>query len=221
MTPLSGAVSAYRLPPGEEECVRLRVPQSYFRNLLVESKATPIANSSLLVEFRESNEPASGDNVGAIMQTLRQVIACHNLGDFAAVATMFTDRYWIAEMEGNPVKADEFSALAAAPPMPPDELMEQRSRFSDARILPDGRIAGFLRWDYTVVENVQLVAFGLVEDIWRIDEVLFVEETAVFSSPLAKGGIQGHLGFPLIASLPYITRQARVRGTLRVYQIPT
>ena len=99
---------------------------------------------------------------------------------------MFTDHYWTSELNGLSAKADEFAAMAGATPSHPPELMEHRASFGDARVLADGRVAGFLRWDGRRLDDTQLVAFRMVDQVWQINEVAFVNEPEVFRTPQTK-----------------------------------
>lgn len=156
---------------------------SYFRQLVATPDATREFNDALVSEYKASQKTASQSAVEGVMQTIDDIVFCQNAGNFAAVAASFSDQYWISEMNGFPAKADEFAAMAEATASPPTELMEHRSSFSDARVLTDGRVAGFLRWDSRNLDDTQLVAFRLVDAVWLIDEVVFVNEPDLFGTP--------------------------------------
>jgi hypothetical protein len=156
---------------------------SYFLQVLATPAAVKDTNYSLLREYLSSSKTASQADVEGIMQTIDEIVSCQNEGNFAAVAALFSDQYWISEMTGVPAKADEFAAMADATPTPPTEPMEHEASFSDARALTDGRVAGFLRWDGRRLDDTQLVAFRWVDGVWLIDEVVFVGEQEVFATP--------------------------------------
>ncbi|CAN5878637.1 hypothetical protein BH24CHL4_BH24CHL4_23710 [soil metagenome] len=119
-------------------------------------------------------------------QTVHHIVSCQDEGKFAAVAALFSDQYWASEMDGLPIKTAELATMTDAIPNPPAEQIEQRASFSDARVLADGRIAGFLRWDGRRFDDTQLVAFRLVDQVWQINEVEFVNEPEVFRTPQTK-----------------------------------
>jgi len=169
---------------GASQCIGPARTSDFFV-ALPNTPLSAITTDSLVSAFNATSVLPPSADVEAIMRTVSAVIACQNEGDFGRLSALFTDAYWLIEVGGRSISAKDFAQQAKASPTAPSEQMELRASFGDARLLEDGRIAGFLRWDQRQADDVQLVAFLQVDGVWRIDQVVFTDELQVRGTPSA------------------------------------
>jgi hypothetical protein len=89
-------------------------------------------------------EPADDATVAAVLETVWQLGACINAGDFfGRYAALFTDEYFQREVERfGPLPEEEVAAMAASPQPLPAEFQVALLAVVEVRMLPDGRVAG-------------------------------------------------------------------------------
>lgn len=165
-----------------DECTGPQRDSAFFLSLAETPVATSV-DSQLIRDYRQSEVAAPQKDVELIMSSLVAVVSCHNAGDFSRTAALFSDRYWTAEVGGNRQKGEQLALSVSGATTTPDRKMEYRMSFSDARVLPDGRIAGFLRWDARDLKSTQLVSFINHREQWIIDQVVFATEMEVLGTP--------------------------------------
>jgi hypothetical protein len=100
--------------------------------------ATPEA---ALAQLREG-EPADRATRVGVLDTVRQVAACLNAGNFLAFSALFTDDYWRREAatEG-PLAEEDLASFAATPEPLPAGGQAAILAVLDVRVLPGGRAA--------------------------------------------------------------------------------
>jgi hypothetical protein len=89
-------------------------------------------------------EPADDATVDAVLETLWQLGACINAGDFwGRYAALFTEDCFRREFERfGPIPKEELASMAASPVPLPAEFQVSLLAIVDVRMLPDGRVAG-------------------------------------------------------------------------------
>jgi hypothetical protein len=89
-------------------------------------------------------EPADEATVAGVLETVWQLGACINAGDFwGRFAALFTEDYFRREFERfGPIPEEERSFMAATPEPLPSEFQVALLAVVDVRMLPDGRVAG-------------------------------------------------------------------------------
>jgi hypothetical protein len=94
--------------------------------------------------FQMQGEPADEATVSGVLETVWQLGACINAGDFwGRYAALFTEDYFRREFERfGPIPEEERAFMAATPQPLPAEFQVALLAVVDVRILPDGRVAG-------------------------------------------------------------------------------
>ncbi len=89
-------------------------------------------------------DPADEATVSGVLETVWQLGACINAGDFfGRYAALFTDEYFQREIERfGPLPEEEVAAMAASPQPLPADFQVSLLAVVDVRMLPDGRVAG-------------------------------------------------------------------------------
>jgi hypothetical protein len=137
--------------PDPSECTVEPRPMAFFEQLF----GTPTAEQEAAMAAMEEatpgpafqmpeGEPADDATVAAVLETLWQLGACINAGDFyGGYAALFTDEYFQREVERyGPLPEEEVAAIAASPqPLPADNQVALLA-VVDVRMLSDGRVAG-------------------------------------------------------------------------------
>lgn len=126
--------------------------------------ASPVA--ALPVGADLEGEPADRDIRAAVLDTVRQVLACVNAGNFLALQALFTDAYIANDVATfGPMTAEDLEFIAAEP-VPIEGDRAALLAILDVRVLADGRVAvlvdvfdphesppGPVRYLYTMVEQ--------------------------------------------------------------------
>lgn len=155
-------------------------------DMLRQLVATPVASPVLETARLEvpatppAGEPADETMVSAVEATLYEYYACLNSGDFAAIASFFTDDWIRQQFASTGMSMDEadLEFLSASPQALPSQYRVALVGVSDVRRLEDGHIAA-------------RVETGLPEPAGggtREDYVILVEEDGRF---LIDGGALG------------------------------
>jgi hypothetical protein len=149
--------------------------------------ATPVPRDDLDVigAYRSSSELPVVADLDAVNGTLELLVQCANEGDFAKVASLFSQDFWLEEVGGNPFRASYFARQVAASPSPPAEQIDPQFSFDDARLMADGRIAGVWRWAGSGPNDAELLVLVRWEQRWLIDQVVFVDDPGVLATPIA------------------------------------
>ena len=89
-------------------------------------------------------EPADEATVAAVVETVWQLGACINAGDFGRYAANFTEDYHQREFARyGPIPEEQMAAFIQVTPVPmPEEQRVALLAVVDVRMLPDGRVAG-------------------------------------------------------------------------------
>ena len=133
--------------------------------------ATPDAASFQMPE----GEPADRETRAAVLDTVRQVGACLNAGNFLAFYALFTDEYFqrLVETEG-PLPEEDLAFLTAEPEPLPAENQAGILAIVDVRQLPDGRVAGLFDLQDPIAEPPGPARFLYIfveqDGRWLIDE---------------------------------------------------
>ena len=137
--------------PDPSECTVEPRPMAFFEQFIgtptaeqeaamaAMGEATPDAGFQL-----PEGEPADEATVAAVLETVWQLGACINAGDFwGRYAAVFTEDYFRREFERfGPIPEEEREFMAATPePLPADSRVALLA-VVDVRVLPDGRVAG-------------------------------------------------------------------------------
>ncbi len=137
--------------PDPAECTVEPRPMTFFEQFI----GTPTAEQEAAMAAMEEatpgpafqmpeGEPADEATVAAVLETLTQLGACINAGDFwGRYAAVFTEDYFRREFERfGPIPEEERAFMAATPePLPAGSRVELLA-IVDVRLLPDGRVAG-------------------------------------------------------------------------------
>ena len=120
-------------------------------------------------------EPAARAMRVGVLDTVRQVAACLNAGNFLALAALFTDDFWrrTAETEG-PLAAEDLASFATTPEPQPAGSQAAILAILDVRALPDGRAAVLVDYFDPFEEPPGPARFLLImveqDGRWLIDE---------------------------------------------------
>jgi hypothetical protein len=134
--------------------------------------ASPIAGLPI------QGEPADEATVAAIEETVNEVLACFNAGDFLRAFALFSD-----DLIGTfgPIPEEEIPFIEATPVAVAEEEQLTLVDISEVRTLDDGRVSAVVIVDdpTTPVEGGEaaLIVFVQQDDRWLIDE--FIEIPAV------------------------------------------
>jgi len=146
------ATPAARLgAPDPSECTVEPRPMAFFEQFI----GTPTAEQEAAMAAMEeatpdtgfqmpAGEPADDATISAVLETVWQLGACINAGDFwGRYAAVHTEDYFQREFERfGPIPEEERAFMAATPqPLPADSQVALLA-VVDVRILPDGRVAG-------------------------------------------------------------------------------
>ena len=137
--------------PDPAECTVEPRPMAFFEQFI----GTPTAEQEAAMAAMEQatpdtgfqmpeGEPADEVTVAAVLETVWQLGACINAGDFwGRYAAVFTEDYFQREFARfGPIPEEELAFMAATPqPLPADNTVALLA-VVDVRILPDGRVAG-------------------------------------------------------------------------------
>jgi mono/diheme cytochrome c family protein/uncharacterized membrane protein len=135
--------------PGAEECTG--EPRT-LAGMGALPAATPVAGDS---RDLDEVQPASSEQIDAIRATVRELVACTNAGDTMRRLALYSDRRVAEAYPDGPTEALE--RIAGTPfPVLPDERVALLD-ISDARTLPDGRVAARV-----TIDNPQFHTHGPV-----------------------------------------------------------
>ncbi len=133
--------------PAAAECTVEPRSEDELRALFREAAATPVLESpeaSPTPAVPPTGDPADAQTVAEISATWRQFVACINAGDQARMFALFSDdmvrRQLVIDIAFGVTEDALFAFLAATPVPLPDASVPIES-FTDARVLPDGRVA--------------------------------------------------------------------------------
>lgn len=134
--------------PSAAECTVEPRAEDELRALFREAAATPILDSpetSPTPAVPPPGDPADAQTVAEISATWRQFVACITAGDQARMFALFSDdmvrRQFVVDIAFGVTEEALFAFLSATPvPIPPDHSAPVLP-FTDARVLPDGRVA--------------------------------------------------------------------------------
>lgn len=155
---------------------------SKFFDDLVTTEREPVSSpsSSPRQGTLPTGSPVPEELILAITRTMEQIIACSNAGDFARVATLFTDDYWRREARSPAVGQSFADAVATPPTRVPAAEREELVAIRDVRLLADGRVGAVV-----VLSNARdadpdpdVVIFEKVGEAWLVDEVIAGIDTA-------------------------------------------
>ncbi|CAA9570119.1 MAG: hypothetical protein AVDCRST_MAG59-3405 [uncultured Thermomicrobiales bacterium] len=125
-TPMGSAA-----PPDAAECRVAPRPIEDFRALL----GTPVPPTPETFAA-PAGDPADPAVVEGVLATVRELLACHNAGDFQRQAALYTDAGFVEDFRG--LAEDDVAAIATPSPgfLPPLRLVTVR----DVVVLDDGRV---------------------------------------------------------------------------------
>jgi hypothetical protein len=139
--------------PDPSQCTVEPRPMSFFEQYIGTPSATQEAAMAAMEEatpdpaFRmPEGEPADQATVDAVLETVWQLGACINAGDFwGRFAALFTEDYFRREFENfGPIPESERAFMAATPQPLPAESRVALLAIVDVRTLSDGRVAALI-----------------------------------------------------------------------------
>jgi hypothetical protein len=155
--PITGAHAQEASPaaglgaPDPSECTVEPRPAAFFEQFI----GTPTAAQQEAMAGMEAatpdpafqmpeGEPADEATVAGVLETVWQLGACINAGDFLGrYAALFTEDYFQREFERfGPIPEEQFASMAASPVALPPEFQVALLAVVEVRMLPDGRVAG-------------------------------------------------------------------------------
>ena len=162
--------------PGSACTVEPR-PTAFFEQFVgtpMAMAATPESATAATFQLPEG-EPVDEETLNAVFNTLQQLAACLNAGDFARYAAVFTDEYWQREFEQfGPIAEEDLAFLGATPQPLPEQVQAAMLGIVDVRTIEDGRVAGlFDVYDpYASPPGPARFYWEFVEQdgVWLIDE---------------------------------------------------
>jgi ketosteroid isomerase-like protein len=143
--------------------------------------ATPLAEMTPAVEASPTplalpdGEPADGETVTAVEQTIQEITACLNDGDFKRVLALYSDDFLREAFAGITFTEEEFDDEFSAPAPRADGEEILIYSFGDVVITEDGRAAVLVLGDDQQNERpASETLFYLVQDgdHWLIDEII-------------------------------------------------
>lgn len=144
--------------PAANQCTVAPRDIAFFDQMTATPAASPVA--SPVAELR-AGEPADRTVRAAVLDTVRQALACTNAGNLLALYALHTDAFITA----NPPSADDLAAMAADPAPPTGDLaslwaIEDVQTLDDGRVIvivhvvdPRSGIDGLARATYVMVEQ--------------------------------------------------------------------
>jgi hypothetical protein len=136
----------------------------------------PDANHEALIEaYRASTQYPESAHAVAVQAAIDMFDACANSGDFARLASLFSDSFWHREVRDVPARAEAFQSEVEASPSPIPAAQQMESiTIGEIRELPDGRLAILVRFEIPQADDgeIQLIIFTRMGDRWLIDEVI-------------------------------------------------
>jgi hypothetical protein len=139
--------------PDPSECTVEPRPTSFFEQFIGTPTAAQESAMAAMMEatpdpdFRmPEGDPADEATVNAVLETVQQLGACINAGDFwGRFAAVFTEDYFRREFETfGPIPESERAFMAATPEPLPAEARVALLAVVDVRTLPDGRVAALI-----------------------------------------------------------------------------
>ena len=135
--------------PDPTECTIEPRPMAFFEQFIGTPTAEQEAAMAAMAEATPAagfqmpeGEPADEDTVANVMETVWQLGACINAGDFGRYAAVFTEDYFQREFARfGPIPEEELAFLSATPEAMPEENAVALLAVVDIRALPDGRVA--------------------------------------------------------------------------------
>jgi hypothetical protein len=122
-----------------------------------------------LPEIR-SGAPAEENEIAAVTDVLREVVAGFNAGASLQAYAHYTDDHF---RRGGPIPDDELEMLRRpAAPLPPEEW-ESLEQIKGVRLLADGRLTAIAKFNRPAAgEVVKVVVFARSNGRWQIDAVI-------------------------------------------------
>ena len=169
--------------PAANQCTVEPRPIEFFQQFVgtpaaeaTPAEATPAAATPETASLQmPEGEPADRETRAAVLDTVRQLAACLNAGNFLAFGALYTDEYFqrIVETEG-PLPEEDFAFLTAEPEPLPAENQAGILAIVDVRLLPDGRVAGLFDLQDPLAEPPGPARFLYIfveqDGRWLIDE---------------------------------------------------
>jgi hypothetical protein len=156
LMPITGAHAQEASPaaglgaPDPSECTGEPRPAAFFEQFV----GTPTAAQQEAMAgmeaatpdpaFQMQGEPADEATVASVLETVWQLGACINAGDFyGRYAALFTEEYFQREFERfGPIPEEALASIAASPVALPADFQVALLAVVDIWMLPDGRVAG-------------------------------------------------------------------------------
>ncbi len=138
--------------------------------------ATPEAEGLLTTVPAPLGEPADEETVAGVTETVREVLACFNAGDFGRATALFSENF-IGQFGPSPEESPEdvrgFLEVGEAAP---EEARIRLLAVTDVAVMEDGRVGAFVvSVDPTVPPEgaeTALILFVEEEDRWLVDGVV-------------------------------------------------
>jgi hypothetical protein len=118
-----------------------------------------------------AGKPAGEETVAGIHSTVRELIACRNLGDQLRVDALYSDDYFFRQAATSGPPSSQFVEFLASSPVPlPEAQRAAICGVRDVRELPDGRVSALIGLYFPPDDVAFLDVFVREGERWLIDE---------------------------------------------------
>jgi hypothetical protein len=141
--------------------------------------ATPGPLQRLTLETLPAGEPADSATVEGVTVTVQTALECRNLGDFARVYALFSDRLIGQIYGGRETVPPEIRQILQEPQRqvrPP--FWVNLIELSDVRLLPDGRVGAVVVTANATHSFTDYLFFVNEDGAWLIDQAMPIATTA-------------------------------------------
>jgi hypothetical protein len=190
--PVQAAVAAPATPVAAEQCtVEPRTPGAISEIVTEEDLANSVPFDDAVEYVKPEGDPADEATVAAVTETVTQLIACTNAGDFLRFLATFSDdglRRHGADL-GLPI-ADDDPILT---PEPTADDFLALGAIEDTIVMTDGRVSALVTLIYdgeVPGERAQLI-FSKQEDRWLIDQLQPVTSLDASWTKVSGDGYEG------------------------------
>lgn len=167
---------AEREVPDPALCQVAPRPIAFFEQLTATPISGPVATPTSPARLPSiAGEPADEETVAGILATVRELVACRNLGDQLRVDALYSDDYFFRQAATSGPPSAQFVDFLASSPVPVPEA--QRAAIygvRDVQVLPDGRVRALIGLYFPPDDVAFLDVFVREGERWLIDEEALV-----------------------------------------------
>jgi hypothetical protein len=153
----------------------------FFRQLAATPMSGPVATPASPTRVPTiAGEPADEETVAGILATVRELVACRNLGDQLRVDALYSEDYFSRQAAVSGPPSSQFIEFLTASPVPlPEAQWAAVYGVRDVQVLPDGRARALIGLYFPPDDVAFLDVFVREDERWLIDE----EEIVPFDTP--------------------------------------